>query len=100
LGPRQGDQLLIGLVPVAQSPHFFSFRGKFFMALKTKCLTPGAYFDTEIHSDSIKVEVRLPFELEITEEEAILLTSILHNQVEVALRPYFEDKPEVGSEDV
>ncbi len=60
------------------------------MALKTKCLTPGAWFDTEIHSDSIKVEVRLPFELDIEDSEAVLLTSILHNQIEVALRPYFE----------
>tara|TARA_Y100000310_G_C20413187_1_gene683051 strand:+ start:476 stop:664 length:189 start_codon:yes stop_codon:yes gene_type:complete len=62
------------------------------MALETKCLTPDAWFNTEINSDSVKVEVRLPFDLGIDEEEAKLLTSILHNQVEIALRPYFEGR--------
>ena len=62
------------------------------MALETKCLTPGAWFHTEINSESIKIEVRLPFELNIDELDAELLESILHNQVEIALRPYFESR--------
>ncbi len=62
------------------------------MALETKCMTPDAWYDTEINSDSVKIEIRLPFDLDIDEEEAILLTSIIHNQLEIALRPYFESR--------
>lgn len=61
------------------------------MANPTKCLTPGAIFTTRISPDRVTVSVRLPNEeLRIlTEEEAIILETLIHNQMELALRPYF-----------
>ena len=66
------------------------------MANKTQCLTSGAIFHTGISEDSVSVKVDLPFKLEITEEEAEILETLIHNQMELILRPYF--KTEVISE--
>jgi hypothetical protein len=60
------------------------------VALETKCLTGGAVFHTEIHEEAVSVEVSLPFKLALTEKEAELLEKLIHNQLELVLRPYFE----------
>ena len=62
------------------------------MALETKCLTPDTVFSTYIGSKHISLRVALPFELDISEEEAEILERLIHNQVEIALRPYFSNK--------
>ena len=59
------------------------------MAAETKCLTNGAIYNTEITSQRVSVSVELPFKLEIGEEEAKLLDALIHNQLELVLRPYF-----------
>jgi len=59
------------------------------MAQKTKCLTPECIFSTRISPKEISVIVTLPEEINISKEEAILLEKLLHNQVEICLRPYF-----------
>ena len=59
------------------------------MAIETKCLTSGAIYNTEITSQKVSVSVELPFKLEISEEEAELLDALIHNQLELVLRPYF-----------
>ena len=59
------------------------------MAAETKCLTNGAIYNTEISSQKVFVSVELPFKLEIGEEEAELLDALIHNQLELVLRPYF-----------
>jgi len=59
------------------------------MAAETKCLTNGAIYNTEITSQRVSVSVELPFKLEISEEEAKLLDALIHNQLELVLRPYF-----------
>ena len=59
------------------------------MAIETKCLTSGAIYNTEITSQKVSVSVELPFELEISEEEAELLETLVHNQLELVLRTYF-----------
>tara|TARA_R100000030_G_scaffold6674_2_gene4546 strand:+ start:359 stop:553 length:195 start_codon:yes stop_codon:yes gene_type:complete len=59
------------------------------MAAETKCLTNGAIYNTEITSQKVSVSVELPFKLEIGEEEAELLDALIHNQLELVLRPYF-----------
>lgn len=61
-------------------------------ALQTKCQTSGAVFNTEISSDSINVEVKLPFDLELSKDEAKLLEINLHNALELVLSKYFIDK--------
>ncbi|HIE84743.1 MAG TPA: hypothetical protein EYQ00_13280 [Dehalococcoidia bacterium] len=66
------------------------------MANKTPCLTSGAIFHTGISEDNVSVKVDLPFKLEITSEEAEILETMIHNQMELILRSYF--KMEIVSE--
>jgi hypothetical protein len=62
------------------------------MANKTPCLTSGATFHTGISEDNVSVKVDLPFKLEITDEEAEILETLIHNQMELILRPYFQNR--------
>ena len=55
----------------------------------TACLTSGAYFDTNISSRSVSISVDMPFELNISEAEAIELETLLHNAVELVMSRYF-----------
>ena len=60
------------------------------MSQKTKCLTNGAIFHTHIKQASIAVKIDIPFELNIGKKEAKILTKLIHNQMELVLRPYFK----------
>ena len=62
------------------------------MAIETGCLTSGAIFHTSIQEKSVSVVVELPFQLEISEKEAEILDILIHNQMELLLRPYFPAK--------
>ncbi len=62
------------------------------MALETKCLTSGAIFHTAINDRDVSVKVDLPFKLDISDEEASILERLLHNQIEVVLRYYYEGR--------
>jgi len=61
------------------------------MANSTKCLTPDARFSIKINPHKVSVTVRLPNqELSgLTEEEAVILETLIHNQMELVLRPFF-----------
>jgi len=63
------------------------------MARKTKCLTSGAIFQINVNpeKDIIKLEVNMPRGVitDIAEQEADLLSKLIHNQLELVLRPYF-----------
>jgi len=59
------------------------------MANSTKCLTDGAIYKTAVTNMRVSATVELPFALEITEQEAEILETLLHNQLETILRPYF-----------
>ena len=62
------------------------------MAQETKCLTSGAIFHTAIRERDVSVKVDLPFKLEISDEEASILERLLHNQIELVLRYYYESR--------
>lgn len=62
------------------------------MAQQTKCLTNDAVYHTTIKDKSVSVRVELPFKMEISEKEAELLEKLIHNQIELVLRPYFEKR--------
>ena len=62
---------------------------KFNEAVKTECQTPEANYNIEISDDKVSVEVDLPMELDLTEQEAKLLESNIHNAMELVLAPYF-----------
>jgi hypothetical protein len=63
---------------------------KFNEAVKTECQTPDAQFNIEINDNKVSVQVDLPMKLDITEEEAKLLESNIHNVMELVLAPYFK----------
>ena len=69
------------------------------MAQETKCLTSGAHFHIRVSSDmdSVSVDVILPEGTleEVDESEADLISRLIHNQLELVLRPYFEKKNKV-----
>ena len=60
------------------------------MAQETKCLTSGAQFHIGIGSRKISATVDLPFSLDVSEEEAEILIRLIHNQLELVLRPYWK----------
>jgi len=62
------------------------------VALETKCLTPDAVFHTNIGTQYISTRISLPFELRVDEKEAEILERLLHNQIELVLRPYFTER--------
>lgn len=62
------------------------------MALEIKCLTPDANFTTFISPRTIASTVNLPFELEIGKDEAVILEKLIHNQLELVLRSYFNGR--------
>ena len=62
------------------------------MALETRCLTPDANFTTFISPRTIASTVNLPFKLEISEEEAVILEKLIHNQLELVFRSYFNGR--------
>ena len=63
------------------------------MAQKTKCLTPNSQFHTSINKDQVSISVDLPFDIgeRLNDDEGELLENLLHNQVELVLRPYFNN---------
>lgn len=63
---------------------------KFNEAVKTECQTPDAQFNIEINDNKVSVQVDLPMKLDISEEEAKLLESNIHNVMELVLAPYFK----------
>ena len=69
------------------------------MALRTKCQTDGANYSTVIKDRSVSVKVSIPFKLDITDEEAQILETNIHNVMEIVLKPYFIDKKEDKKED-
>ena len=62
------------------------------MALATKCLTSGAVFKIEVRPQLVAALVELPFELNTSPEEAETLEKLIHNQMELVLRSYFESR--------
>jgi len=62
------------------------------MANPTKCLTSGAIYHTHIKQTKVSVSVDIPFDLNIDEKEAELLENLIHNQLELVLRPYFKQQ--------
>ena len=55
----------------------------------TECLTSGAQFSTQIEPRKVSISVDIPFDLNINEEEAVKLETLLHNAVELVLSRYF-----------
>lgn len=64
------------------------------MANGTKCLTSGAVFRTYISDKGVRVAVVMPGDQlkGLNEEEAAILETLIHNQLELVLRPYFQSK--------
>jgi hypothetical protein len=59
------------------------------MALATACQTPGAVYGTGISGRTVTFSVTLPFDPDLTEEEAALLEANGHNLLELLVSPLF-----------
>lgn len=70
------------------------------MAIETECQTNGAVFHTEISDRSISVKVDFGRTIYLTQEEAELLESNLHNAVELVLAPYYAKPRKFSFKDV
>jgi len=55
-------------------------------------LTSGAVFHIGINEAGITAKVDLPFKLDVSEEEAEIIEVLVHNQLELVLRSYFESR--------
>jgi serine/threonine protein phosphatase PrpC len=77
----------LGILAVAAKIIFGGKKGS--QANATKCLTSGAVYKTNIQPKKLSMQVNLPMELDIDEEEASILETIWHNATETVLRPYF-----------
>jgi len=62
------------------------------MANSTKCLTNNAWYHIGVSEDGVTAKVDLPFKLDINEEEAKIIEVLIHNQLELVLRSYFESR--------
>jgi len=71
---------------------FKNFKLNINEALKTKCQTGDAVYNTIIKDKNINVDIKIPFILGLSEEEAKLLEANIHNAMELVLKPYFMNK--------
>mgnify|MGYP003140798515 FL=1 len=62
------------------------------MAIETKCLTSDAVYYISISEKQVIAKVDLPFALDIDEPEAEVLEALIHNQLELILRSYYESR--------
>lgn len=54
------------------------------------CKTPGAVYSSTLSGDTVKVSVKLPFEMELTKDESEKLEADLHYAIEKVLSSMFE----------
>jgi hypothetical protein len=59
------------------------------MAMQTVCQTPDAQFHTKITNDYVSMKIDFGKVVPLTDEEATLLESNLHNAVELVLARYY-----------
>ncbi len=59
------------------------------MANATPCQTSGAIFHIAVNDKSVSCKVELPMELKLSEEQAEILETNIHNAMELVLAPYF-----------
>ena len=57
-----------------------------------KCKTPDAVYSSTITKRNVKMSVKTPFELELTEKQADDLEADLHYAIEKVLAPLFKKK--------
>ena len=57
---------------------------------KHSCKTPDAVYSTTINDDNIKVSVKLPFEINLTDDKNEKLEADLHYAIEKVLSSFFE----------
>ena len=55
----------------------------------TQCLTSGAQFHIQTTPQNISIDVDFPFHLDLDEQQAIEMETLLHNAVELVLSRYW-----------
>ncbi len=59
------------------------------MALKTNCQTPDMVYSTHIDKNEINIHLNLPFNLNLSKEESVILEKNIHNVLEIVMSKYF-----------
>ena len=59
---------------------------------KTVCQTPDAQFHVKVSDNKVSCSVDLPIHLKLSEKEAKILETNIHNAMELVLAPYFIKK--------
>lgn len=59
-------------------------------ANETPCQTPESVYNITVQDNEIKCSVRLPMDLELSEDEAKILETNVHNAMELVLSGYFK----------
>jgi hypothetical protein len=67
-----------------------------FIPISHKCLTPGFVYKTEVHADSVSVNVKFPHLIDINESQSIELEKRLHHAVENILQDFFVDTTNIN----
>lgn len=60
------------------------------MAIETPCQTPGTTFHTAIDRRGSWTAVELPFDLNLSEDDAKVLEANIHNALELVFAPFFK----------
>ena len=55
----------------------------------TRCLTSGAQFHISINPSNVEIDVDFPFQLNLDENQAIEMETLLHNAIELVLSRYW-----------
>lgn len=53
------------------------------------CKTPGAIYHFNLNERNVGVDVEIPFEIELSEEEAIALEDEIHDAMELILEKFW-----------
>ena len=76
-----------------KSPSFYLKNGPAKKRLQeqnaTQCLTSGAQFHIQTSPQNASIEVDFPFTLDLNEQQAIEMETLLHNAVELVLSRYW-----------
>lgn len=59
-------------------------------ANETPCQTPESIYNIKVQDNEIKCSVKLPMDLDLSEEEAKILETNVHNAMELVLAGYFQ----------
>jgi hypothetical protein len=84
--------LLVSMIPVYAGVIITLLKRWEFMTDATNCQTSGTQYHTTITPTGVSCSVEFSTPIELTEEEAAILDTNMHNAMELVLARYFEQE--------